>query len=86
VIRADHLGQTMLGTRQATRGAAFTLTFALATEALTRGIPVLGVYTGHDSRSFHARIGRRLDVRHRGSSEWLVEDCRYIVRGVSARL
>ena len=86
VVKGDHLGGTKLGTRQAIRGTAFELSLALAREASDRGLPVLGVYTGPDARSFHTRIGRRLDGRGRGSSEWLVEDCSYIIDCLEGRI
>ncbi len=86
VLKENHVGGTMLGTRQSTKGAAFALLFALAREAYHRDLPVLAIYVGPDAKSFHVRIGRRLDEKHKASSEWFVDDCRYIVDGTAGRV
>jgi hypothetical protein len=85
-IKHDSIAGTKLGSRQGTRGAAFAVAFALVREAHRLDRPVIGVYTGHEAREFHARLGRTLDARHGGSSEWSVLDCRDILDGVTGRM
>jgi len=84
-LRRPYVMVGAIGSRQAIRGAAFALEFEIAREGMRLSRRVTSGYAG-DSRGFHVRIGRRLDKPSRGTSEWTVPDCRFIVERVEALL
>ncbi len=87
-VKLDRVEVRLVGSRQAdnARGAGTALELGLAEEGVRRRLPVRGDYEA-DSRNFHLRLGRRLDqVAHENSSEWTLEDCRFIGGGVKGAL
>jgi hypothetical protein len=86
VVRPDRVGGTAIGTKQGTSGASWALQYEVARVAYDHGLHVIGYYTGPHARTYHLRIGRRLDESGTHSSEWTVEDCRDLVRGLKNRI
>ena len=87
-LRVDRIEVHVIGSRQADEasGAGMAIEFALAEEALRRQLPVFSGYTG-DAENWHKRLGRRLNlVAGENSSEWTLEDCEFIVRGIKGLL
>lgn len=87
-VKLDRVEVRVVGSRQAdnARGAGTALELGLAEEGIRRRLPVRGDYEA-DSRNFHLRLGRRLDlVAHENSSEWTLEDCQFIVGGIEKAL
>lgn len=87
-IEPDHIEVHVAGSRQTdyARGAGTAIEFALAVEAVRRGLRVHSTYTA-DARNFHLRLGRRLDfVPGENSSEWSMEDCAFLVGGINEAL
>lgn len=87
-VELDRIEAHVVGSRQIdhARGAGMALELALAEEAVRRSHRIHSTYTS-DARNFHLRLGRRLDlVPGENSSEWTLEDCQFIVRGIKGAL
>ncbi len=84
-LRGEFVAVGAIGSRQAIHGAAWALEFELARQGVRYSRRVRGTYTW-DARELHARWGRRLDKPTNRTSEWTLEDCRFIVDRVEANL
>jgi hypothetical protein len=86
-VRLNTIEVEVAGSRrlEAAKGAGTALEFALAEEAVRREMGVRSAYSW-TAVNFHLRIGRRLDVRIGGSSDWTPDDCRFLVKGIKELL
>jgi hypothetical protein len=89
VTTPELLESRLVGSRgeSGARGAGHALEFELVAEAVSKGVGIRGTYPVYGgARSFHERLGRRLDQSGLRSTEWTADDCRLILEGVKARL
>jgi hypothetical protein len=83
-VGPDRIEVEVVGSRrlEAAGGAGTSIEFALAMEAERRRMGVWSSYTWQ-ALPFHRRLGRRLDERGDRSSDWTLEDCQFLVRGIN---